>query len=655
MCTIVRDGLNVAPIASTTNDTDFRVQRLALQIGEHRVLVRHRHGHSGSAAERRRFNASLLHEHAALTIDVGDFNERPVYYEGGDLVAVFPSEPTFRRNPRGGEWQTTIDGAVFSTALAAAATATALDPIEHSQHRPVLLEAALPPEFHESLRWAVSEPIRMGAWTSTAKGDFAEALASDIDRAWAVWADASGAPEARVLRQASGGGWAAGARAAELHGLWKTLRRQLHDAAYAAADHTLGLITSIIDDANSMRLKEWRQRVGTRGGAAKWVKHRLDTLREAVLPAFGAEVMSPRELARKLSWGLARRWNAGVFQITHLPGLRVDFARVCLDPGLLRERQPPPDRLVRQRFDLSLLPSVPAFSPLGPWCAEHILEFLPDGASGIEGQSVAWLEHLHKDSLDRLALLLTAADAGRLPGFWAQARVTLIPKGPDSPPGDRRPLTVLPVTYRLWTRRHTVHLTQWILAWKPPGLAGAVPRHSCPDVLWELQAKLAEARVAQTDPAYVLSLDLEKCYDRLDLHNLLELTNHLGLDICGHVLRNYQNLSRILFVDNQPTDVVIQGANLVGVPQGCPMACFLCNLTSIMWHLAVERAVPTATLFSYLDDRFILARSWQDLAAALAATRAIDLAIGPDMNLPKCARGLSRPLARAPQSAKPRS
>eukprot|EP00959_Pyramimonas_sp_CCMP1952_P049845 1041611-Pyramimonas_sp.AAC.1 len=82
MCTIVRDGLNVAPIAATQNDTDFRVQRLALQLGERRVLVRHQHAHSGSASERSRFNASLLTEPARLTIDVSDFNERPVHYAG---------------------------------------------------------------------------------------------------------------------------------------------------------------------------------------------------------------------------------------------------------------------------------------------------------------------------------------------------------------------------------------------------------------------------------------------------------------------------------------------------------------------------------------------------------------------------------------------
>ncbi|CAK0828910.1 unnamed protein product, partial [Prorocentrum cordatum] len=585
MCGFIRDGLNVAPIAATHNGADFRVQKLALQLGERRVLARRRRAHSGSASERSRFNANLLAEPARLTIDVGDFNERPVHCDGEGRAAICPEEPTFRRHPHEGEWLTTIDGAVFATALAATAAATAWDPVEHSQRRPVLVEAALPPEFREGFRWAV-EPMRMGAWGTTAKGEFADALPSDIDQAWAIWADAAGALE---------------------------------------AENAFGMITSIVDDANSVRLRDWRQRMGARGGAAKWMKRRLDALCETILPAVGAEVMSPRKLAQKLSWRLARQLRT----YQDFEWIFTVFAMALVFPVD-----------ARPRFDLSLLPSALEYRPLGHWRAERILEFLPEGASGSEGQFVAWVENMRKDSLDRLALLLTAADAGRLPGILTQARVTILSKGLESPPGDRRPLTVLPVACRLWTRRHAAHLTQWLLEWQPAGLAGAVPRHSCPDVWCELQAKLAQARVAQTDPAYVLSLDLEKCYDWLDLHNLLELTNHLGLDICRHVLRNYQNLSRILFVDYQPTDVVLQGDNLVGVPQGCPVACFLCNLTSIMWHLAVERAVPTAALFSCVGGRFILARSWQELANALAATREIDRAIGPDLNVPKCAREL---------------
>eukprot|EP00959_Pyramimonas_sp_CCMP1952_P102831 2150608-Pyramimonas_sp.AAC.1 len=85
LCTVVRQGLNVAPIAATDADADFRVQRLAMQLGTHRVLIRHRHAHSGSVVERRRFDGSLaLESQHTLTWVIGDFNERPYLEDGCD-------------------------------------------------------------------------------------------------------------------------------------------------------------------------------------------------------------------------------------------------------------------------------------------------------------------------------------------------------------------------------------------------------------------------------------------------------------------------------------------------------------------------------------------------------------------------------------------
>eukprot|EP00959_Pyramimonas_sp_CCMP1952_P193167 4039564-Pyramimonas_sp.AAC.1 len=81
---------------------------------------------------------------------------------------------------------------------------------------------------------------------------------------------------------------------------------------------------------------------------------------------------------------------------------------------------------------------------------------MPGGAPGLDGHRTEWLDHLRRHSLERLAMLLNEADRGRLPSFWRHARVALIPKGPGSPPGDRRPLTVMAITYRLWAKRHSV-------------------------------------------------------------------------------------------------------------------------------------------------------------------------------------------------------
>ena len=166
-------------------------------------------------------------------------------------------------------------------------------------------------------------------------------------------------------------------------------------------------------------------------------------------------------------------------------------------------------------------------------------------------------------------------------------------------------------------------------------------------MLWEVEGLLGDSRANQADPLYVLSMDLAKCFDRLDLHTLNSICEKLQLSNVLVALKNYASLSRLFFLDGQPSDVWLQGSGITGIPQGCPLACFLCNLSSVAWHIACERAVPTALSYSYLDDRLLLVRSWQDLDLLLHATQQLDSALGPRLNLAKCARGVSQPPNKA--------
>ena len=175
--------------------------------------------------------------------------------------------------------------------------------------------------------------------------------------------------------------------------------------------------------------------------------------------------------------------------------------------------------------------------------------------------------------------------------------------------------------------------------WKPAGLSGAMKNTCCPDVLWELQVAFTKAYTGDSPAAFVLSMDLEKCFDTMDIDNLERIAAHLGLVSCSHALRNYRRLSRLLFIGFEPTDVWLEGASIVGIPQGCPLACLLCNLASFAWHKHCEYAVPSAVLYTYLDDRFVLANSWAQLEKILQATEELDKALGPALNLGKCARG----------------
>ena len=154
LLTVARRGLNFAPIRSQVEDGDFRIQRFAWQIGSTRLLVRHRHAHSSSPSERARFNNLCSAECAGdICLDVGDFNELPVAEPG--FARVFPDSGTFRLNSQLPKFETCIDGAVVSNALAHGATAHLYPAVDGAQHCPVGISFPLTPEFHECFRWVV--------------------------------------------------------------------------------------------------------------------------------------------------------------------------------------------------------------------------------------------------------------------------------------------------------------------------------------------------------------------------------------------------------------------------------------------------------------------------------------------------------------------
>ena len=641
LCAVVRHGLNLAPIALTVADKSSRAQRLALQIGALRVLIRHRHGHSSSPALRREYNDALAtDEPGRLTIDIGDFNEYPDTDFTGCGCILFPSENTFRLNSADDRFSSCIDGCIVSQFLASAANVSALEPVPKVQHRPVLVQLGLHTDIHNRYRWALPEPALLGAWEDSSIRNFDSAILSDIDEAWRVWFNASGAAQASIVQQGSQGAWAIGGKDKEIAGLWKTLRRQQHDGRLDAAADTLSYITELIDDANTHRMAKWKQRIRTRGGAAAWVARKVADAKPPVLPAFGAETFTPTHIAYKLSKGLAKRWNTGVFLIKQRAGFCTTFAREPFDTSSVDICAPEPPAIRRPPIDLSLFDGIPPYTPPGAWTAEDILLYTPSGAPGLDGNTADWLQSLHKDSLLRLARLLDCADRGRFPLFWRHARVVLIPKGDDSPPDDRRPITIMALTYRLWARRHSAFINEWMARWKPSGLSGAVKNTGCPDVLWEVQLALTKAYSGDAPPVFLLSMDLEKCFDTLDLSNLNRISQHLGLDACTHALSNYARLSRLLFVEGEPSSIWLEGKYIQGIPQGCPLACILCNLTAVAWHKQCEAAVPAAKLYTILDDRLALANSWQQLEAILVATAELDKALGPTLNILKCARGL---------------
>jgi hypothetical protein len=153
-------GLNVAPMAGLVHDNDGvgKVQRLGWQIGQSRILVRHRHAHPSSKQARRELQSLLLSEPCGqLTIDAGDFNEYP---DSADNAHVYlPPLADLSPRPSSDNWKTTIDGYMVSPLLARGAEVARLPPIAGLQHAPVRLNLSLVPDFHEVLKWSVAEGV----------------------------------------------------------------------------------------------------------------------------------------------------------------------------------------------------------------------------------------------------------------------------------------------------------------------------------------------------------------------------------------------------------------------------------------------------------------------------------------------------------------
>ena len=139
----------------------------------------------------------------------------------------------------------------------------------------------------------------------------------------------------------------------------------------------------------------------------------------------------------------------------------------------------------------------------------------------------------------------------------------------------------------------------------PSGLYGARVANCPADATWRVMFSVDDHRRHNAD-FHLLAMDQKQCFDRLDLDQLHRVASATGMpSACLHALSLYGRLERHLFIDGQPTGYILSGDGIRGVPQGCPLACHFCNLTSWLWHLELQHHLPSVTGISFLDDRLV--------------------------------------------------
>ena len=641
-----RRGLNFAPLAPEEGDESFTLARYALALGNARVLVRHRHADPSSAKKRKDLDQHVFGEdRGELYMDFGDFNEKFEAKLGAE--PVWPDEHTYRRKGTDEVWMTSIDGMATSPLIAAVATARGLAPVKNAQHRPVVVNIDASVITAESWRWRQGVPEPSMPWQTGDKADFGAAIAAkDIDKAWEVWFRAAGCARPSFHLQPENGAWKVGKAYQKLSDIWKRVRRLRHTGTVVndvKADELLVDAAAIIEEADVERLDAWTEKVKSRSGAATWVKNRMATRKEAPAMKLDEAALSPDATAEEAARSFAERWNAGAY--TFERSGRSSTKTSGQQPEL-QEQEAEPEPRHMEPIDLAAFRGIPIYEAPAKWTAAEILVALPGGAPGPDAVAGGWLAEIHFDAIDRLAVLLNEADRGRTPKFWRQARVALIPKEGTH---ELRPITVMSVLYRVWASRHASHISRWMSIWAPKGLRGAMPGRSAATTAWEAAGRVDAVRAGDICPQCIMVLDQRQCFDRLHTKNFVAIAKTLGIDALEHALEIYLELERHLYIDYSPTKWVLKGKGLTGIPQGCPLACVICNLSAIVWLHEVEKAIEKtpeddAVAFSFLDDRLVFAPDWKILNDIFEATKKVDLTLGPELNLKKCSLAFAKPM-----------
>lgn len=236
-------------------------------------------------------------------------------------------------------------------------------------------------------------------------------------------------------------------------------------------------------------------------------------------------------------------------------------------------------------------------------------------ATGPDGWSVGAMRRLPIPTLELLAELLNAVErTGCWPAMLAAGYVSLIPKGEGMQATNMRPLSVLPVIYRLWASLRLQEVMVWQETWLHPQAFGFRTGRSATDG-YSLVAAMVELAQLRGDQLHIVGLDYVKCFDRVPQGLVLDLAHRLGLHSSVlHAMRAMYGQLQRRFKVNGCLGAAFAATN--GILQGCPISVSLVNMLTTVWkRLLTQQAtvgfpVTDSTyvrVVGYADDTYIIA------------------------------------------------
>ena len=235
------------------------------------------------------------------------------------------------------------------------------------------------------------------------------------------------------------------------------------------------------------------------------------------------------------------------------------------------------------------------------------------GAGGLDG----WLpEEIKSIPPEILQLLLPFYDAIEATGVWPAALcwagITLIPKEHSGDPMDLRPISVMPVIYRLWASARMRCCLPWQEKWIHASQHGSRARHGVSDALASLMLQFESADVYNLNLIGV-TVDYAKAFDSIPIDITFAIMERLGMD--PHIMSPLRGMYAALgrrFKLNGFVGEAFYSTN--GILQGCPLSVLLLNALFSVLSAAIDEHVDTE---SFVDDITMVAVQPQAMQRAL--------------------------------------
>ena len=283
-----------------------------------------------------------------------------------------------------------------------------------------------------------------------------------------------------------------------------------------------------------------------------------------------------------------------------------------------------------------------------------------DKAAGLDGRSASEVQALP------MALWELVADfwenvrqfpSKKLPTQLAQAIVHLIPK-PGAGSGiplipNLRPITVLPLLFRMWSGIVYGRLRSWMTETLPAGITGGKAQGEVAAIAIQLSMAIEESKSGlNPHDTFIFTTDFTKFFDSLNWDLVFSLSEHMGIPawLCNFYRRYLGDLKRYFtfggFFGPNPIN------SICGVPQGDALSLIWAAVGLSVWARLMEQSssIPwdrfNSMAMAYIDDRYVIAHDLKNFYRLSKETIEHDKLAGFRLNLGKSALMASSASAR---------